>query len=184
MKMTKYRVTLTSEERTELKRLLSRGKGDVRMLKHAQILLKADESPGGPGWNDAKIAEAVGVGIATVPRLRERFVEEGFAAALRIYKKGTRQYKSVLDGRAEAHLIAMACWEPPDGCSQWTLRLLAEKMVELEYVPTVCYETVRQALKKMNLERFSVICSGYGAPHGNAGLWLSLPVIRHHATAA
>ena len=151
MKMKKYRVTLTLEERAELQRLLSRGKGDVRTLKHAQMLLKADESPGGPGWSDAKIAEAVGAGIATLPRLRERFVEEGFAAALRTYKKGTRQYKSVLDGKAEAHLIALACSEPPEGHGQWTCRLLAEKMVELEYVPAVCYETVRQRLKKMNL---------------------------------
>ena len=86
-------------------------------------------------------------------RLRERFVEEGFAAALRTCKKPMRQYKSVLDGRAEAHLIALACSEPPEGRGQWTLRLLAEKMVELEYVPAVCHETVRQCLKKMNLNR-------------------------------
>jgi len=146
--MKKYRVTLAQDERAELRRRLSRGKGEVRMLKHAQMLLLADQAPGGPAWNDARIAEAVGVGIATVPRLRERFVEEGFAAALRPYKRGTRQYQRVLDGKAEAHLIALACSEPPEGCGRWTCRLLAEKMVELQYVPKVCHETVRQRLKK------------------------------------
>src|SRR4029453_5339723 len=89
----KYPVTLTAEEREELDRLLSRGKADVRCLKHAQILLKADEADGGPGWPDERIAEAYDAGGATIERLRQRFVEEGLQAALRTYRMGTRIYQ-------------------------------------------------------------------------------------------
>jgi transposase len=144
----KYRVTLTAEERQELERLLSRGKADVRCLKHAQILLKADEAEGGPGWSDARIADAFDAGVATIERLRQRFVEEGLQAALRTYRTGTRLYERKLDGAQEAHLIALACSAPPDERAHWTLRLLAQRMVELAYVDTLSYETVRQTLKK------------------------------------
>jgi len=144
----KYRVTLTGEEREELERLLSRGKADVRCLKHAQFLLKADEADGGPGWSDQRIAEAFQAGVATVERLRQRFVEEGLQAALRTYRTGTRTYERKLDGAQEAHLIALACQAPPEGQARWTLRLLAQHMVELAYVDTLSYETVRQTLKK------------------------------------
>jgi transposase len=144
----KYRVTLTAEEREELERLLSRGKADVRCLKHAQILLKADEAEGGPGWSDARIADAFDAGVATIERLRQRFVEEGMQAALRTYRTGTRTYERKLDGAQEAHLIALACSAPPEGRARWTLRLLAQRMVELAYVDTLSYETVRQTLKK------------------------------------
>ena len=144
----KYRVTLTVEEREELERLLSRGKADVRCLKHAQILLKADEAEGGPGWSDERIAEALKAGVATIERLRQRFVEEGLQAALRTYRTGTRIYERKLDGAQEAHLIALACSAPPDGRARWTLRLLARRMVELACVDTLSYETVRQTLKK------------------------------------
>ena len=144
----KYRVTLTVEEREELERLLSRGKADVRCLKHAQILLKADETEGGPGWSDERIAEAFGAGVATVERVRQRFVEEGLQAALRPYRTGTRTYERKLDGAQEAQLIALACQAPPEGRARWTLRLLAQRMVELAYVDTLSYETVRQTLKK------------------------------------
>jgi transposase len=144
----KYRVTLTAEEREELDRLLSRGKADVRCLKHAQILLKADEADGGPGWPDERIAEAYDAGVATIERLRQRFVEEGLQAALRTYRMGTRLYQRKLDGAQEAHLIALACSAPPQGRARWTLRLLAQRMVELASVDTLSYETVRQTLKK------------------------------------
>ena len=143
----KYRVTLTAEEREELDRLLSRGKADVRCLKHAQILLKADEAEGGPGWSDARIADAFDAGVATIERLRQRFVEEGLQAALRTYRTGTRLYERKLDGAQEAHLIALACSAPPDEHARWTLRLLAQHRVELAYVDTRSYETVRQTLK-------------------------------------
>ncbi len=115
----KYRVTLTAEEREELDRLLSRGKADVRCLKHAQMLLKADEAEGGPGWSDARIADAFDAGVATIERLRQRFVEEGLQAALRTYRTGTRLYERKLDGAQEAHLIALACSAPPDGQARW-----------------------------------------------------------------
>jgi transposase len=144
----KYRVTLTPAEREELERLLARGKADVRCLKHAQMLLKADEAEGGSGWSDARIADAFDAGVATIERLRQRFVEEGLQAALRTYRTGTRLYERKLDGAQEAHLIALACSAPPDERARWTLRLLAQRMVELADVDTLSYETVRQTLKK------------------------------------
>src|SRR3954466_817688 len=147
--MTKrYRVTLTADERDELERLLARGKADVRRIKHAQILLKGDEAEGGPGWPDQRIAEALEVGTATVERVRRRFVEEGLASALSPYRGGKRIYARKLDGEQEAHLIALACSTPPETHGRWTLRLLAQRMVELQYVGAVSYETVRQTLKK------------------------------------
>jgi transposase len=146
--MKRYRVTLTDEEREAIGRLLARGKTDVRKLKHARILLKADEAAGGPGWTDERIVEALDVGLATVQRLRQRFVEEGFAAALSHYRGGGRIYGTRLDGAQEAHLIALACSAPPDGHGRWTLRLLARRMVELEHVDALSHETVRQTLKK------------------------------------
>ena len=146
--MKRYRVTLRAEEREELGRLLARGKADVRRLKHAQVLLKADEAEAGPGWADERIAEALEVGLATVQRLRRRFVEEGLAAALSPYRGGKRLYATKLDGAQEAHLIALACSTPPEGHGRWTLRLLAGRMVELQHVGTLSHETVRQVLKK------------------------------------
>jgi transposase len=144
----KVRVTLTPAERDELGCLLSRGKADVRKLKHAQILLKADQAEGGPAWPDARIAEALDAGITTVERVRQRFVEEGLAAALSPYRGGRRIYARKLDGAQQAHLIALACSSPPEGRGRWTLRLLASRMVELAYVDRLSYETVRQTLKK------------------------------------
>ncbi len=144
----KYRVTLTPAEHEELGGLLARGKADVRRLRHAQILLKADQSEGGPAWPDSRIAEALNVSITTVERVRQRFVEEGLAAALSPYRGGKRIDSRKLDGTQEAHLIALACSAPPAGRGRWTLRLLARRMVELAYVDSVSYETVRQTLKK------------------------------------
>src|SRR5919199_4639760 len=146
--MKKYRVTLDADEREQLRGLLARGKAAVRKLKHAQILLKADEAEGGPGWgDDERIAEALEVGTATVERVRRRFVEEGLASALSPYRGGRRIYNRKLDGAQEAHLIALACSPPPEERGRWTLRLLAERMVELGYVDRLSYETVRQTLK-------------------------------------
>ena len=146
--MKKYRVTLTEAERAELSGLLSRGKADVRKLKHAQVLLKADAAEGGPAWTDERIAEAVDVGVATVERLRQRFVEEGLAAALSPYRGGKRMYEHKLDGVQEAHLIALACSAPPEGRGRWSLRLLASRMVELGHSDVLSHETVRRTLKK------------------------------------
>ena len=161
----KDRVTLTADERNELEGLLARGKADVRTIKHAQILLKADETEGGPGWPDERMAEAFEAGITTVERVRRRFVEEGLASALSPYRGGKRIYERKLDGAQEAHLIALACSAPPDGRARWTLRLLAQRMVELADVDTLSHETVRQTLKKMRSSRTR---GGCGASPRNA----------------
>jgi len=145
--MKKYRVTLTEEERKNLEQLISRGKGAARKLLHARILLKADETV---GWSDERISEALEVSLSTIGRVRERFVEEGVEAALE-RKAPNRVYQRRLDGVQEAHLVALVCSPPPEDRGRWTLKLLADKMVELEYVEYVSKETVRQTLKKMNL---------------------------------
>ena len=145
----KYHVMLTKEERTELERMVNTGKASARTLTHARILLKADESAEGPGWTDEAISEALDVGTATIERVRRRFVEAGLAAALHRHKPH-REYQRLVDGACEAHLIALACSAPPDGRERWTLRLLADRMVELGYVPAISHETVRQVLKKTN----------------------------------
>jgi len=146
----KYIVTLTEPERQGLQAMLSRGKAAARKLVHARLLLKADASPGGPAWNDEQIAEGLEIGRATVERVRREFVEEGLEAALE-RRKPRRQYERALDGDGEAHLIALACQKPPEGRARWTLRLLADRMVQLAYVDQVSYQTVRRALKKTNL---------------------------------
>jgi transposase len=170
----KYRVTLRPAEHEELGDLLARGKADVRRLRHAQILLKADQAESGPAWPDSRIAEALNVSITTVERVRQRFVEEGLASALSPYRGGKRIYSRKLDGTQEAHLIALACSAPPAGRGRWTLRLLARRMVELAYVDSVSYETVRQTLKKERAQTASeadVVHSrealgGLRLPHG------------------
>jgi transposase len=146
----KYIVTLTEEERQGLRQMVSRGKAAARKLMHARILLKADASPGGPAWPDDAMAEGLDVGRATVERVRKQFVEEGLGAALE-RRKPRRQYRRKLDGDGEAHLIALACSQAPEGRSRWTLRLLADRMVQLEEVDHLSYETVRAVLKKTNL---------------------------------
>jgi transposase len=143
----RYRVTLTAEEREELGRMVSRGKAGARKPAHARVLLQADEAEGGPGWVDGTIAAAVRVGVRTIERVRRRFVEQGLSAAL-LPKPSRRVYARKLDGEREARLLALACARPPAGKARWTLRLLAERMVELEHVDTVSHETVRQTLKK------------------------------------
>ena len=145
----KYVVTLTEEERARLQGQIGAGQGSARKLMHARILLKADEGPGGSDWSDAAIAEALEAGHATVERVRRRFVEEGLEAALS-RRAPRRVYARKIDGEAEARLIALTCGEPPEGRARWTLRLLAERLVALEAVEAVSYETVRRTLKKTN----------------------------------
>ena len=141
----RYRVTLTAEERDELDRLLSRGKADARKLTHARILLQADASEGGSGWSDAAISEALRVGVRTLERVRQRFVEDGLQAAL-LRRPSPRVYACKLDGSQEARLIVLACSDPPADKKRWTLRLLAERMVALEIMSGLSHETVRQVL--------------------------------------
>jgi transposase len=141
----KYVVTLTDDERHQLEQLLAKGKAAAHTLRHAQALLKADRSV---GWTDAAIADAFTLSVRTVERLRQRFVEEGFAAALK--PQAVPRLPRKVDGEVEAHLIALACSDPPDGRQRWTLRLLADKLVELAVVESISHEGVRQALKKTN----------------------------------
>ena len=146
--MKKYIVTLTDDERQSLSALVSSGKAAAKRITHARILLKADAADGGPAWRDADIALALDVNVSTVERVRERFVERGLEAALARKPQARPSRLPVFDGDAEARLIVLACSRPPEGRARWTLRLLADRLVELEVVESVSHETVRQTLKK------------------------------------
>lgn len=150
--MKKYIVSLTQDERETLTQMISTGKAAARKLLHARILLKADAGPFGVGWKDTAISEALDVGTATVERVRKRFVEEGMDDAIN-RRAPKREYKRKLDGKGEAHLIALSCSEPPEDRSRWTLQLLSDRMVALGHVDSLAKETVRQTLKKMNSSR-------------------------------
>jgi transposase len=151
--MKKYVVTLTDEERQSLHALASAGKASALKLTRARILLKADQAAGGPAWPDERIAEALDAGLSTIARVRQRFVEAGLEAALSRKPQDRPSRPRKLDGRAEARLIAVACSAPPAGRREWTLRLLADRLVELEVVESVSDETVRRVLKKTNSSR-------------------------------
>lgn len=146
--MWKYVVRLTSEERAQLQRLISVGKASARKLLHARILLQADQGPEGPAWKDEQIAEGLSAHPRTVANVRQRLVEQGLEAALDRKKQARPSRQRTLDGKAEARLIALRCGEPPEGRTRWTLQLLADKLVELDVVESVSYETVRRVLKK------------------------------------
>lgn len=145
-------VHLTSIERAELSALIAAGTAPARTQGHARILLKADGGSGGPRWTDARIAEAVEVSARTVARVRARFAQGGLAAAL-ARKPPARRYRRKLDDAQEARLVAIACTEPPAGRVRWSLRLLSQRLVELEVVDGISPETVRAALKKTNSSR-------------------------------
>lgn len=148
----KYVVQLSPAERNQLQGLIAAGTAPARKLTHARILLKSDQGPEGPGWVDARVAEAVETSQPTVSRMRKQYVEEGLEAALN-RRAPNRVYARKLDGEQEAQLIALACSEPPAGYIDWNLRLLADRMVELEIVDTISYQTVRRTLKKTNSSR-------------------------------
>jgi len=145
-----YKVTLTTEERTELTALVSRGTGNARRLRRARILLLADENQPEGAWKDADIAAALSAHARTIERTREKCVELGIEAALN-HTRPKKTRAKVLDGAAEARLVQLACSEAPDGHESWTMQMLADKLIELEVVETVSRETVRTKLKKMNL---------------------------------
>ncbi len=145
----KYRVRLTEEEQQELKSLVSRGRAAAYKQTHARILLLSDENQAGGAMKDQDIARALTVGSATVERVRRRCVEEGPEAALERRQQVNRRRKKV-DGKAEAHLIALACSQPPEGRVSWTLQLMADQMVQREIVESISRETVRRSLKKTN----------------------------------
>ena len=141
----KYIVDLTEQERNALRQMVRLGRDSARRIRWAQALLKADA-----GWTDQKISEAFDISIRTMQRIRQRFVEEGIRVALGARTRKPKPHRRKLDGEKEARLIALACSEPPQGHTRWTLRMLADRMVELCYVDTVSHETVRRVLKKTN----------------------------------
>ena len=149
----KYLVTLTADEREWLTGLVSAGKRSALTITRARTLLKADQAPGGPAWDDARIAEALDCGLRTVERVRQRFVERGPEAALGRKPQDRPSRERKFDGAAEARLIALACSAPPEGRARWTLKLLADKLVELEVFGSVSDETVRRVLKKTSCGR-------------------------------
>ena len=145
----KYIVKLKRTERRELHELIQYGKGSAKALTHARILLKADQTRGQPSWTDEAIHAAFDISVATIERVRQTYVRHGLNAAVR-RRSRSRERTRRLDGKQEAHLIALACSEPPTGHDHWTLRLLADRMVKLEYVEELSHETVRRTLKKTN----------------------------------
>ena len=142
-----YVIRLSEEERAWLLTLIGRGVAPARVQTHARILLKANQGEAGPGWTDGAISTALEVDPTTVARVRKLYVTDGLEAALH-RKTPDRVYRRKLDGEQEARLVAVACSEPPTGHQRWTLRLLANRLVELEVVDTISYETIRRTLKQ------------------------------------
>ena len=155
--MKKYIARLTEEERKALTKLVSKGKGAAYKIKHANILLKVDAD--GPSWTDAETAEAFGCHVNTARNVRQRLVEHGLEAALGRKPQAKPSREQIIDGEAEARLVAIACGQAPEGRAKWTMSLLAGKLVELEVVESVSAETVRRTLKKTNSSR---ICGSAG----------------------
>jgi transposase len=146
----KYVVKLGEEEKALLEQLVKSGNGPARKLLRAWILLKSNANEGGPNWSYEKICQAYDVSEVTVYQVRKAYVEQGLEKTIN-RKKPEREYEHRLDGEAEAHLVALACSEAPDGQERWTLRLLQDRMIRLEYVEVVSHETIRTTLKKTNL---------------------------------
>ena len=146
-----YKVTLEKDERDRLTALVNKGQGNARRMRRARILLMADEAQENGGWKDADIAKALSARVRTVERTRQKCVEEGIEAALN-HTRPQKTRSKLLDGAAEARLVRLACSAAPDGRADWTLQLLAEKLIELEVVETVSRETVRTTLKKNELK--------------------------------
>lgn len=145
--MIKYKVTLTKEEREQLTAVISKGSHKAQQYRTAYILLNCDESTAGEKVINEDISRVLKVSMRMIDRVKQRFVEEGFEAILE-RKAAVKTKTRKVDGEAEAHLIALSCGKPPDGYSKWSLRLLADKMVELKYVDEISYETIRKVLKK------------------------------------
>ena len=149
----KFIVELDAEERTRRNALISKGKASAKVILKARILLQADQAEGGPGWLDARIFEALDTNLTMVSRVRETFVSKGLDAVLTRKKRETPPTPAIFDGEAQAKLTALACSQPPQGFARWTIRLLAEKVVEREIVPAAHFNTVGRALKKTNSSR-------------------------------
>ncbi len=149
MSTKKWIVELSPKEREELLQIVNKGKGPAYKIKHANILLKADQGEYGENWTDVGIAEAYHCQFNTVFNVRKRFVEEGFERALG--RNNRKNYECKLDGEQEAQLTVLACSDPPEGHSRWTMVLLADKMVELKIVDSLSPATIQRTLKKTNL---------------------------------
>lgn len=149
----KYVVKLSAEERAQLDTLIRGGKHPARKLTRARILLKADVGEAGEGWSDSQIAAALGTGLTTVARIRQQLVEEGFESVLTPKRSPASARQRIFDGAGEAQLTALACSEPPKGRARWTLRLLEDKVVELNIVARVSDNTIGRTLKKTNSSR-------------------------------
>jgi transposase len=147
----RYRVTLTKEERKDLETMTRRGKAHARRFIHARALLLCDAGADGPAWNVADVATALGVTSRAIEHLKKRFVEEGLEAALERKPREKPPREVIFDGAFEARLIALACSDAPDGRRRWTVRLLADKAIELRFAESVSHMTVQRVLKKTNL---------------------------------
>ncbi len=156
MKKKQYLVKLKPEERKQLKEVITKGQSPAYQIRHAHILLLADNEAS--NWADETIARALSVSVNTVGRIRRLYAKQGLKVAVERKKQDYPSRAPKFDGAAEAHLIAVACSQPPEGRSRWTLKLLADKAVELEIVDSVVPETVRQTLKKTNLNLTSDRC--------------------------
>ena len=148
--MERYKVTLRLKEREELLSIIKGGNHSSKKIIHALILLNCDEGKYSDKVKNEDVAKVLQIGQRTIDRVKKKFVEEGFEAAL-TNRPTKRIYEKKADGDVEAHLVALSCSKPPEGFSRWSLRLLADKMVELEYIEDISYETVRRVLKKTNL---------------------------------
>jgi hypothetical protein len=161
----RYRVTLTKEERQDLELMTRRGKTHARRFIHARALLLCDASPHGPSWNVSDVATALGVSSRAIEHLKKRFVEEGLEAALDRKPREKPPREIIFDGAFEARLVALACSEAPEGRRRWTVRLLADKAVELRFAPSVSHMTVQRVLKKTNLN-LTAAGTGKSLPKG------------------
>ena len=161
----RYRVTLTKEERKELDAMTRRGKTHARRFIHARALLLCDAGADGPAWNVADVATALGVTSRAIEHLKKRFVEDGFEAALERKPREKPPREVIFDGAFEARLITLACSDAPDGRRRWTVRLLADKAIELRFAESVSHMTVQRVLKKTNLSLTSA-STGKSLPKG------------------
>ena len=153
MSRKKYVVELTGEEREHLGTVISKGKATAKAILKARILLKADQGPLGPSWTDDRMVEALDTNPSMVTRVRRQLVEEGLTAVLGRKKRARPPIQPIFDGEAQARLIALACSEPPAGHARWSIRLLADKVVQLEIVERAHFNTVGRALKKTTSNR-------------------------------
>jgi transposase len=161
----RYRVTLTKEERKELETMTRRGKTHARRFIHARALLLCDAGEDGPAWNVADVAAALGVTSRSIEHLKKRFVEDGLEIALERKPREKPPREVIFDGAFEARLIALACSDAPEGRRRWTVRLLADKAVELSFAESVSHMTVQRVLKKTNLSLTSA-STGKSLPKG------------------